>query len=131
MITPSATLIIDTVSSAEKRTRSRASSNCDALENTCVSAMAKIKETRTVTCWTWWPVTVLTHFQLRRTCRSSLLRVRRNDLLHQRFETRIAVQRIEQGIDLDPTDVRAVAFFQSLFEPTHGFIFIVQAEVKQ
>src|SRR5206468_7734841 len=51
MITPSAALTIDTVSRAEKRTRSRASSNCDALEKTCVNAMAKIKDTRTLTCW--------------------------------------------------------------------------------
>src|SRR6185369_11130696 len=51
MITPSAALIIETVSRAEKRTRSRASSNCDALEKTCVNAMAKIKDTRTLTCW--------------------------------------------------------------------------------
>ena len=51
MITPSAALTIDTASRAEKRTRSRASSNCDALEKTCVNAMAKIKDTRTLTCW--------------------------------------------------------------------------------
>src|SRR6266576_3363314 len=51
--------------------------------------------------------------------------------LDKRFETRIAVQRIEQWIYLDPADVGAVAFLQILFEPTHGFIFIVQAEIKQ
>src|SRR6184192_822321 len=51
MITPRAALTIDTISRAEKRTRSRASSNCDALEKTCVNAMAKIKDTRTLTCW--------------------------------------------------------------------------------
>src|SRR6266404_4969650 len=55
----------------------------------------------------------------------------RNHLLHERFEARIAVQRIEERIYLDPTDVGAVAFLEILFEPAQSFIFIVQAEIKQ
>src|SRR5439155_7021345 len=69
----------------------------------------------------------------RRSSRSSLLCfwLPRNDFLHQRFETRIAVQRIEQWIDFDPADVGAVTFLETLFEPAQRFIFIVQAEIKQ
>src|SRR5437868_10899469 len=55
----------------------------------------------------------------------------RNHLLHERFEARIAVQRIEQWIYFDPADVGAVAFLVTLFEPAQRFIFIVQAEIKQ
>src|SRR5438309_9670638 len=55
----------------------------------------------------------------------------RDDLLHERFEARIAVQRIEQWIDFDPADIGAVAFLETLFEPAQRFIFIVQAEIKQ
>src|SRR6266511_3319345 len=54
-----------------------------------------------------------------------------NDFLDQRFETRIAMQRIEQWLDFDPADVGAVAFLETLFEPAQRFIFIVQAEIKQ
>src|SRR6267154_382579 len=69
----------------------------------------------------------------RRSSRSSLLCfwLRRNDFLHQRLETRIAVQRIEQWIYFDPADVGAVTFLETLFEPAQRFIFIVQAEIKQ
>src|SRR5205809_3000725 len=62
-------------------------------------------------------------------CQSS--RFRRDDFLDKRFESRIAVQRIEQWIYLDPADVGAVAFLVTLFEPAQRFIFIVQAEIKQ
>src|SRR6266700_3797993 len=55
----------------------------------------------------------------------------RNHLLHQRFEARIAVQRIEQWIYFDPADVGAIAFLETLFKPAQRFIFIVQAEIKQ
>src|SRR5882724_13083503 len=55
----------------------------------------------------------------------------RNHLLHERFEARIAVQRIEQWIYFDPADVGAVAFLETLFEPAQRFIFIVQAQIKQ
>src|SRR5882724_10805366 len=61
----------------------------------------------------------------------SLLCFWRHNLLYERFEARIAVQRIEQWIDLDPTDVGAVAFLEILFKPAQRFIFIVQAEIKQ
>jgi hypothetical protein len=47
-----------------------------------------------------------------------------NDFLHQRFETRIAVQRIERWIYLDPANVGAVTFLETLFEPPQRFIFI-------
>src|SRR5437870_2677656 len=69
----------------------------------------------------------------RRSSRSSLLCfwLRRNHLLHERFEARIAVQRIEQWIYFDPADVGAVAFRETLFEPAQRFIFIVQAQIKQ
>src|SRR6266576_6813698 len=69
----------------------------------------------------------------RRSSRSSLLCfwLRRNDFLHQRLESRIAVQRIEQWIYFDPADVGAVAFLVTLFEPAQRFIFVVQAEIKQ
>src|SRR6266498_5395811 len=65
----------------------------------------------------------------RRSCRFSPFWT--NDFLDQRFETRIAMQRIEQWIDLDPADVGAVAFLETLFEPAQRFIFIVQAQIKQ
>src|SRR5437899_5651194 len=55
----------------------------------------------------------------------------RDELLHERFEARIAVQRIEQWIYFDPADVGAVAFLETLFEPAQRFIFIVQAQIKQ
>src|SRR5207248_8788843 len=55
----------------------------------------------------------------------------RNHLLHERFEARIAMQRIEQWIYLDPADVGTVAFLETLFEPAQRFSFIVQVEIKQ
>src|SRR5204863_5960991 len=67
----------------------------------------------------------------RKNYRPSLLCFWRNDFLYERFKTRIAVQRIEQWIDLDPANVGAVAFLEILFEPAKRFIFIVQAQIKQ
>src|SRR6266480_4348896 len=69
-------------------------------------------------------------FVLSRTQRFAIL-FGRNHLLHERFEARIAVQRIEQWIYFDPADVGAVAFLVTLVEPAERFIFIVQAEIKQ
>src|SRR6266480_4667252 len=69
-------------------------------------------------------------FVLSRTQRFAIL-FGRNHLLHERFEARIAVQRIEQWIYFDPADVGAVAFLETLFEPAQRFLFIVQAEIKQ
>src|SRR5213083_1755759 len=61
----------------------------------------------------------------------SLLCFRGNNFLHQCLEARIAVQRIEQWIYLDPANVGAIAFLETLFKPAQRFIFIVQAEIKQ
>src|SRR5213078_979409 len=67
----------------------------------------------------------------RRSYRSSLWCFRRDHFLHQRFETRVAVQWIEQWIYLDPAEVGAGVFLEALFEPAQRFIFVVQAEIKQ
>src|SRR5439155_13934729 len=65
----------------------------------------------------------------RRSSRSSLSWA--NDLLHERLETRVAVQWLEQWIHFDPADIGAVAFLEAFFEPAQRLIVIVQAEIKQ
>src|SRR4030095_3974770 len=68
----------------------------------------------------------------RRSCRDSLrFCFWRDHFLHECFKTRVAVEGIEQGIYVNPADVGAVTFLETLFEPAHRFIFIVQTEIKQ
>src|SRR5437016_12557505 len=62
-------------------------------------------------------------------CRFSFLSA--NDFLHERLETRIAVQRREKWIYFDPADVGSVAFLETLFKPAQRLLLIVQAEIKQ
>jgi len=49
----------------------------------------------------------------------------------ERFETRVAVERIENRFNIDPTEVRAVAVDVALFQPAKRFIFVTGSEVDE
>jgi len=57
-----------------------------------------------------------------------LLRFRRNDLLDQRFEARIAAKGIEEWIYFDRTNIRPVPVCETLFEPAQRLVLVVQAK---
>src|SRR5438477_13171903 len=60
----------------------------------------------------------------------SLLCFRRNDFLHQRFETPIAAERVEEWIDLKGADVCTVPLFKAALQPSHGFVFVTKTEMQ-
>ena len=55
----------------------------------------------------------------------------RNNLLSERFETRIAAKRSEERINTDWPDVKAVALLITLLEPVERLIVITHAEINQ
>jgi len=56
---------------------------------------------------------------------------RSNHFLHQRLETRIATERVEQRIHFDPADISALMVSDTLVQPSNCFIVISQAKIKQ
>src|SRR3954453_5733810 len=61
---------------------------------------------------------------------SSSLR-RTNHLLHERFETRIAAEWVEQRIYFNPADVCAIVIGVILFQPAERLRVVAHAKVKQ
>src|SRR6266480_4359905 len=74
----------------------------------------------------------------KRNCRSSLFgsgfvsELRSgNNLFRQRFETRIAAQRVEERVNSDISYVRARAILITLFKPAQRLLFIAQSEINE
>ena len=51
--------------------------------------------------------------------------------MDQRFEPRVAVQRVEDRFNIDPAEVRAVAIGVALFQPMKRFFFVADGEVHE
>src|SRR6516165_3100633 len=64
----------------------------------------------------------------RRSWRPSL---RSNDFLHERFETRIATQGVEQGIHFDPGETGTVPGGDCPFNGAKSFLFVVEAQKNE
>src|SRR5260370_31143408 len=63
--------------------------------------------------------------------RIGLSLLRPDHFLHERFETRIATERIEHRINFDPSDRLTLMIGDTLLEPANCFLAIVQAEIEQ
>src|ERR1700731_4993382 len=56
---------------------------------------------------------------------------RGNNFLSQRFEARITMERSQQRIDANRSDIKAIVVAITLFEPIHRFIAITQAHINE
>src|SRR5439155_13638526 len=55
----------------------------------------------------------------------------RNNLFRQRFEARIAAQRVEQRVNSDISYVRTGAILVTLFKPVECLLFVAQSNINK
>src|SRR5690242_10104711 len=90
--------------------------------------MAKMNDTRTVTCWN------MVARRLRSSLRSSFGRpaelARRHNLFSDRFKARIIAQRIDKRINSNPRYLRACVILITSFKPVKRLIFLTESDIN-